>query len=391
MSTIDRNLRFLVFAFACRPELSSEPGVGFNWSRALARIGETWVITLAAHREAIESKLWSIPEKDRLNFIYVGTASPVTRPNRLYGRYLRWQIAAVREALRLRRKIRADVVWHLTMTTGWFGSLAPLVPADRFISGPLGGGVPNSWRLIRVLGTRGAAFEVARSVTLNLGWLLNPLVRLMCMKSQTILVANPETRDRISRRHRSKAMIVPQAVLEHEVMGTAVTQDSSRARRGRTALFAARLIPWKGAALAIRAIAHLDDWRLMICGDGPDRARLQRLTRQLGIQGRVQFAGVLPRSELLQLMHEADVFLLPSLHDDCPWAIAEAVAMGTRTIALDRGGSPFLGAHCVPVGNLEQTVRSLVQAVELNEKGAQEGPEVQTLDVLEKRLRAILI
>jgi hypothetical protein len=45
-------LRILAFADACEPGQGSEPGEGWAWSRMLAQLGETWVITQRDHKAA---------------------------------------------------------------------------------------------------------------------------------------------------------------------------------------------------------------------------------------------------------------------------------------------------------------------------------------------------
>ena len=48
-------MRILAFAYACEPGRGSEPGAGWSWARMLAGLGETWVVTRANNREAIEA------------------------------------------------------------------------------------------------------------------------------------------------------------------------------------------------------------------------------------------------------------------------------------------------------------------------------------------------
>ena len=64
-------MRILAFAYACEPGRGSEPGAGWSWARMLAGLGETWVVTRANNREAIEAGLDGLPEADRLHFVYV--------------------------------------------------------------------------------------------------------------------------------------------------------------------------------------------------------------------------------------------------------------------------------------------------------------------------------
>ena len=110
------------------------------------------------------------------------------------------------------------------------------------------------------------------------------------------------------------------------------------------ALFAGRLLPWKGIPLALRAMAELPEWRLVIIGSGPDERRLRRFARRLGLEGRVEFRGWRSRQEVLRAMREeADVFLFPSLHDEAPFVVAEALASGLPVVCLDHGGPAAIG------------------------------------------------
>jgi hypothetical protein len=150
--------RIVVLAYACEPEKGSEPGAGWAWVRILARIGPVWVVTRSNNAPAIEARLPELPERERLTFVYADLP-PWTRfwkrghrGVRLY--YLLWQIAAVREARRLRREQKLDLVWHLTLANAWLGSLAPLV-GGPFAYGPVGGGVGTAWKLLPSIGGRG--------------------------------------------------------------------------------------------------------------------------------------------------------------------------------------------------------------------------------------------
>jgi hypothetical protein len=103
------------------------------------------------YRASIERELRSMPERDRLSFVYVDLPDRVRSWQRgdrwLRSYYLPWQIAALREARRLQRSVRFDVVWHLTWANAWYGSLAALAgrarASTRTISIRLGGFTPN--------------------------------------------------------------------------------------------------------------------------------------------------------------------------------------------------------------------------------------------------------
>src|SRR5439155_19190339 len=97
------------------------------------------------------------------------------RGSHLY--YVLWQFSALRVARRLPRSEDVDIVWHVTIANVWQGSTAPLTGLP-FVFGPVGGGIPTTWRLLPALGTRGALHEVARSVVRGAFRFLNPLCAL---------------------------------------------------------------------------------------------------------------------------------------------------------------------------------------------------------------------
>jgi glycosyltransferase involved in cell wall biosynthesis len=267
-------------------------------------------------------------------------------------------MAALRRARALEAEQRFDLAWHLTFANGWIGSAAALL-GTRFVYGPIGGGVKTPLGLVPALGLRGSLQELLRIAVRGAARYGNPLARLSWRRADMILVQNPETREWLPRRVRPKAEVFPNAVLE--------VLDGRRTPRdlhGKTALFAARLSPWKGAGLAIRVIARLPGWRLLLVGSGHDEARLRRLASRLAVSDRIQFLGHVPRARLLELMQsEADILLFPSMHEDAGWVVAEAAALGLPAVALDRGGPPLLGAVVAKPGTLNETIARLASCV----------------------------
>ena len=70
---------------------------------------------------------------------------------------------------------------------------------------------------------------------------------------------------------------------------------------------------------------------LVVAGDGPDRAALERL-------GHARFVGPLPRQRVLELFRAADASLLSSSWENFPHTVVEALAVGTPVIATRTGG-----------------------------------------------------
>jgi glycosyltransferase involved in cell wall biosynthesis len=98
----------------------------------------------------------------------------------------------------------------------------------------------------------------------------------------------------------------------------------------------------KGQDVLLRALGLLRRfrWRLLLVGAARDAAfagGLRRLARDLGIEGRIVFAGAVGASRLAQLYRAADLFVLASHYEGYGIAVAEAAAHGLPVVASDAG------------------------------------------------------
>ena len=103
-----------------------------------------------------------------------------------------------------------------------------------------------------------------------------------------------------------------------------------------------RLIALKQVDRLIRAIRNRENLGLVIVGDGPERARLESITREHGLGGRVYFAGQKTKQETLALMAGCDLFVLNSTHEGFPHVVLEAMSVGLPVLATAVGGTPEL-------------------------------------------------
>jgi len=107
--------------------------------------------------------------------------------------------------------------------------------------------------------------------------------------------------------------------------------------------YAGRLSPEKGVDVLLRAFARLrsvrPDARLVVAGDGPERAALGTLSRALGLDDRVEWWGHVARDELERRFDRVWVQVSPHV-----WAepfgnvVTEAMVRGTAVVASRVGG-----------------------------------------------------
>ncbi|MDH3510617.1 MAG: glycosyltransferase [Gammaproteobacteria bacterium] len=110
--------------------------------------------------------------------------------------------------------------------------------------------------------------------------------------------------------------------------------------------FVGRLSAQKSVHRLINAFAtalHNDvSLRLVIVGDGPHRAELEELARNLGIGPRVTFAGA---RNGVAAMAAFDIFALPSRYEAFPYVLLEAAARGLPIVMTETGGAHSVVRH----------------------------------------------
>jgi glycosyltransferase involved in cell wall biosynthesis len=336
------NMKVLLSAYACEPGKGSEPGVGWNWVRQIARFAEVWVITRSNNREAIEKALAEEPLPN-VHWVYFDLPrwarfwKKGQRGVHLY--YYLWQAGIYFLARRLHRQVGFDLIHHVTFGNYWLPSFLALLPVP-FVWGPVGGGESAPQAFYRTFSRRGKIYEFLRDIARWIGE-HDPFTRLTANKASIVLAKASETAGRVIQLGAKNVQLLSEvafSITEIAELSSLPPRLSSPFRL----ISLGRLLHWKGFDLGFRAFARLvqefPDSEYWIVGDGPERKNLEQLARKLGIIDKVRFWGALPRSETLKKLAECDVLIHPSLHDSGGWVCVEAMAAGRPVICLDLGG-----------------------------------------------------
>jgi glycosyltransferase involved in cell wall biosynthesis len=335
-------VKILVSAYACEPGKGSEPGVGWNWVKQIARFHEVWVITRANNETAIQRETEKVPMPN-VHWIFYDLPRWLRfwkkgeRGLRPY--YYLWQVGIYLRARRLAREVRFDLAHHLTFVNYWLPSLLALLPVP-FIWGPVGGGESSPSKFRPAFSRRGRFYERARDLARSMAW-WDPFVRQTARRAKVGLATTHDTAAKMRALGCRNVVLYSEAGLpEGDILRlAALPQHSDGPFR---VISIGRLLHWKGFDLGLRAFAlaskQLPNAEYWILGDGPEMTQLQGLARGLGVERRVVFWGVLPRHEALDKLLACDVLLHPSLHDSGGWVCLESMAAGRPVVCLDLGG-----------------------------------------------------
>jgi len=369
---MNERLHILLSAYACEPDRGSEPGVGWNWVRHLARDHDVWVITRSNNRGVIEAALAQKPLPNA-HFIYFD----LPRWARFWKRrsfglrpyYYLWQAGAYFAARRIHRRVGFDLVHHVTFVKYWMPSFVAALPVP-FVWGPVGGGesAPEPFR--RRFSSRGKVYDLARRVARAIGS-ADPFVILTARRAALALATTEQTASRMRALGCRDVLVFSEAGLSEEDLAL-LTRIPVRSEPEFRIVSVGNLLHLKGFDLSLQAFARFVErgggGQYWLIGDGPERQRLEAFVRRLGISQRVKFWGRMSRTEVLEKLTQCDVLVHPSLHDSGGWVCLEAMAAARPVVCLDLGGPGLQVTEetgiKVPAHMPEQVIHDLALAFE---------------------------
>ena len=147
---------------------------------------------------------------------------------------------------------------------------------------------------------------------------------------------------------------VPENAVFTGFLGTEPVQEKFRPVSARKVqkgqpinfLFVGQLIKRKGAEHLLKAAAKLKSrlhpgstFKLTILGGGPEQAHLEELVSCLQLTGLINFIDRIPPSRIWEYYAGAHVFVLPTLNDNWPLVVPEAMSMGMPILLSEYAGS----------------------------------------------------
>ncbi len=107
--------------------------------------------------------------------------------------------------------------------------------------------------------------------------------------------------------------------------------------------------------------------KLLMVGDGPEKEKAEKLSRELGLENKVIFLG--NSNEIDRILSYSDLFLLPSETESFGLAALEAMAWGVPVVSSNSGGLPEVNIDGVSgflsnVGEIEEMAENAIKILE---------------------------
>ena len=373
-------IKVLINAYACSPNMGSEPGMSWNWCSHLAKYCELFIITEGEFREKIETVVPTLPQGNNMHFYYNPVPEKVRQMCwnqgdwRFYRYYKRWQKKTAEIAEEICKKENIDILHQLNMIgfrePGYLWQISKKMGIP-FVWGPIGGLKQFPLEYAHGAGVKMQFFNFIKN-KIN-SWQIAHDGRVSAALHQASLLISsiPDSYNAIKKYHNLESVVIPETGCFPNDF-----KDNLHSRFTGSEL----KIIWVGKFdfrkrldLALKSIAEVCSKGTRVCldiyGSGTDKQVLasKKLAVDLGVQDCVNFMGGRSHDEVVSAMKFADLFLFTSVSEDTSTVVLEAVSYGLPVLCFDACGmSTVINEDVgikIPLTNPEQSVKDFANAI----------------------------
>lgn len=365
-------LKIIVGAYACSPNMGSEPGMGWNWCVNLAKHCELFVITEEEFREKIEAVVPTLPQGKNMHF-YFNPVTPEVRKMcwnqgdwRFYWYYRKWQKRTLEIARQICVEQQIDILHQLNMIGYREPGLLWKIKGPKFVWGPVGGMETMPVAYLKGAGTKTILFNRLKNFINSLQYRYQPNVRRVVKRADAIVAATSGCQKKLKDYYHRQFYLINETGCN--------LQDNENAKVSRDKKESLDLL-WVGKfdfrkqlGLAIRTISELKDLNVVlhIAGSG-DTDKYQSLAHSLSIEDKIVFHGQVNHEEINILMQKADLFFFTSIMDATSTVVMEALQNHLPVVCFDTCGFGSVVDETVgvkiPLSNPNQSVNDFANAL----------------------------
>lgn len=338
-------LSVLINAYACSPNMGSEPGMGWNWVLAIARHCEAFVITEGEFQKQIEDALKTSELRERIHFYYNPVSEKVRSMCwnqgdwRFYWYYWKWQRKTAGIAREICRQHHIDLIHQLNMI-GFREPGCLYDVAKEFniplVWGPIGGlkqfplKYANNWKM--------KFFQYIKNKLNILQIKYYPRITHALNNADALISSIPDSYHTIKQYTGIESVIIPETGCKDYIHNENRRFDEDILN----IVWAGKFDYRKRIDIAIKAIAQSDNpqIRLYIYGTGNEEQvkEVTSLLKSLHLESQVKLYGNMPHDDVEKAMQSAHLFFFTSVSEDTSTVVLEAISNGLPVLCFDTCG-----------------------------------------------------
>ncbi len=366
-------LKVVVNAYACSPNMGSEPGMAWNWCVNLAKYCELFIITEEEFRDIIEAVVTTLPQGKNMHF-YFNPVSPEVRRMcwnqgdwRFYWHYRQWQKRTLRIAMEICSKEKIDILHHLNMIGYREPGLIWKIKGPKYVWGPVGGMETMPIAYLKGAGIKTVLFNKIKNLINSLQYKYQPNVRRAVSRSDAMIASTSGCQKKWKDYYKREVFLINETGCE--VIDNVVCTVGASGRMNL--LWVGKMDFRKQLPLAISVLGELKDLDVVlhVCGGGTEDqiAEMKKQAEALGVSNKLKYHGMVSHGEVQHLMRTSDLFLFTSIMEGTPHVVQEAIANHLPVICLDTCGqgdcvTEKVGCK-IPLSNPKDSVDQMAKSI----------------------------
>lgn len=335
-------LSILINAYACSPNMGSEPGMAWNWCVNLAQYCELHIITEGEFQKNIENVLPTLPQSKNMHFYYNPVSEKIRKMCwnqgdwRFYYYYQKWQKSTLQIAKRITQQTHIDIIHQLNMVG--FREPGYLWKIEKpLIWGPIAGIGSIPYSFLKEAGMKHTAFFLLKNFITKLQLQYSPSVRQIIKKAKYTITATPEAQSAIQKIYKIRTIPINETSCFNKEGITDTKKDNDMF----DILWVGRFIFTKQLKLALETISQLKELkgiRFHIVGQAftdEETQTYHKYADSLGISNICKWYNFIPNKEVHLLMQKCHLFFFTSIFEATSTVILEAITNHLPIICFD--------------------------------------------------------
>lgn len=360
----------LINAYACSPNMGSEPGMAWNWCVNLAKHCELHIITEGEFKEQIETVLPTLPQGKNMHFYYNPVSEEVRRMCwnqgdwRFYKHYKRWQWKTYEIAKEILANQHIDIVHQLNMIGFREPGYLWKIEEKPFVWGPVDAKEKFPTAYLQGANLKAKLFVHLKNFLTGIQLSYDRRVRKTMKKASVIVSASSESQKSFNKFFNIDSPLLNETGCYPQIKPLLDKRDKNEL----DLLWVGKLDFRKQLTLAIKSLAQLNNHKikLHIVGSG-DATIYQQLALSLNVASQCIWHGTVSHDKVQEMMRQSDVFFFTSVAEGTPHVVLEAISNNLPVVCFDICGqgdsiNEKVGIK-IPLSNPQQSVHDFAEKI----------------------------